>query len=62
MSQPQDAREAIDISAITQLILKERLSRDLGLWDDMRDCFHPDFANSRELVSRQRRGFRAGID
>jgi hypothetical protein len=42
MSQPQDAREAIDISAITQLILKERLSRDLGLWDDMRDCFHPD--------------------
>jgi hypothetical protein len=30
------------VSAITQLVLKERESRDLGRWDDMRACFHPD--------------------
>jgi hypothetical protein len=34
--------EAADVSAIQQLILRERLSRDLGLWDQMRDCFHDD--------------------
>jgi hypothetical protein len=34
--------EAVDISAIEQLILRERLSRDLGLWEQMRDCFHDD--------------------
>jgi hypothetical protein len=39
---PQAVRDAADTSAITQLILKERESRDLGRWDDMRDCFHPD--------------------
>jgi SnoaL-like domain len=35
-------REAADIAAIQQLILRERLSRDLGLWEQMRDCFHDD--------------------
>jgi hypothetical protein len=39
---PQAVRDAADTSAITQLILKERESRDLGRWDDMRDCFHAD--------------------
>jgi len=34
--------EAVDISAIQQLILRERLSRDLGFWEQMRDCFHDD--------------------
>lgn len=34
--------EAADISTIQQLILRERLSRDLGLWEQMRDCFHED--------------------
>jgi hypothetical protein len=48
MNLPLDIREAADVTAITQLILKERQSRDLGLWDDMRDCFHPD---SRVRVS-----------
>lgn len=42
MDLPQSVRDAVDISAITQLILKERESRDLGRWDDMRACFHPD--------------------
>jgi len=48
MNLPPDVREAADVTAITQLILRERQSRDLGLWDDMRDCFHPD---SRVRVS-----------
>jgi hypothetical protein len=27
---------------ITQCVLRERESRDTGMWDRMRDCFHPD--------------------
>jgi hypothetical protein len=34
--------EAADVSAVQQLIVRERLSRDLGLWEQMRDCFHED--------------------
>jgi SnoaL-like domain len=42
MNLPQALYDAADVSAVTQLILKERESRDLGRWNDMRDCFHPD--------------------
>jgi hypothetical protein len=42
MSLPQAVCDATDVSAVTQLILKERESRDLGHWDNMRDCYHPD--------------------
>jgi len=35
-------RDSADITLITQLILRERTSRDLGDWEQMRDCFHPD--------------------
>jgi hypothetical protein len=31
-----------DIVAITQLVVRERESRDLCFWDRMRDCFHED--------------------
>jgi len=41
-SLPKEVREAADVSAVTQLVLRERLSRDLGLWEQMRDCFHDD--------------------
>jgi len=34
--------EAADVSAVSQLVLRERFSRDLGLWEQMRDCFHDD--------------------
>jgi len=34
--------ESADVSAITQLILRERESRDLARWERMRDCFWPD--------------------
>ena len=39
---PPAVLEAADVSAVTQLILRERFSRDLGLWEQMRDCFHDD--------------------
>ena len=38
-SLPKAVLEAADVSAVSQLILRERLSRDLGLWEQMRDCF-----------------------
>ena len=45
---PRSVLDAADIVAVTQLVLTERESRDLGRWDQMRDCFHPD---SRVRVS-----------
>jgi hypothetical protein len=59
---PQAVLDAADVSAVTQLILRERLSRDLGLWDQMLDCYHPDStvriswidASGPEFVSRSR--------
>jgi len=41
-SLPRAVHEAADVSAVSQLVLRERLSRDLGLWEQMRDCFHDD--------------------
>lgn len=38
----QSVLDAVDISAVTQLILRERESRDLGRWERMRDCFWPE--------------------
>src|ERR1700683_5333064 len=35
-------RDAPDIVAVQQLIVRERLSRDLGLWEQMHDCYHED--------------------
>lgn len=63
--------EAADVSAVSQLVLAERECRDLGRWDRMRDCFHPDSrvrlswidASGPEFVERSeemaRRGMRA---
>jgi SnoaL-like domain len=47
-SLPQDVLDAADICAVSQLVLLERECRDLGRWDRMRECFHPD---SRVRVS-----------
>jgi SnoaL-like domain len=38
----QNSNEAADITAISQLILRERESRDLARWEAMRECFWPD--------------------
>ena len=39
---PRVLYESADITMITQCVLRERESRDTGMWDRMRDCFHPD--------------------
>jgi hypothetical protein len=61
-AQDKALREAADIAAVQQLILRERSSRDLGLWEQMRDCFHEDSmvrlswidASGPEFVRRSR--------
>lgn len=35
-------RDTNDIVVITQLVVRERESRDMGFWNRMLDCFHPD--------------------
>lgn len=35
-------QRADDITTITQLVVRERESRDFGFWNRMRDCFHAD--------------------
>lgn len=37
-----NTQQATDITTITQLIVRERDSRDMGFWNRMLDCFHPD--------------------
>ncbi len=39
---PPAVLDAVAISEVTQLVLTERESRDLGHWETMRACFHPD--------------------
>ena len=66
MDLQQAVRDAADTSAITQLILKERESRDLGRWEDMRDVLTPirrsasaGFAATAPTSSRDRSTWRA---
>lgn len=39
---PRHVLDAADVVAVSQLCLRERESRDLGLWERMADCFWPD--------------------
>jgi len=39
---PAEVITSAAVTAVSQLVLRERESRDLGNWDTMRDCFHPD--------------------
>jgi hypothetical protein len=39
---PKSILDSADITAVTQLVLREREGRDLGRWQQMRDCFWPD--------------------
>jgi hypothetical protein len=41
-SQPREVLEAADVSAVSQLVLRAMVSRDLGWWEQMRNCFHDD--------------------
>ena len=38
---PQTVLYAADVSTLSQLVLLERESRDLGRWQRMRSCYHP---------------------
>jgi hypothetical protein len=49
-SLPREVLEAPDFSAVSQLVLRERFSRDLALWEQMRD---PEFVRrSKEMAER----------
>jgi len=39
---PKAVLDSADITSISQLILRERESRDVGRWEQMRECFWPD--------------------
>lgn len=39
---PAEVITSAAVTAVSQLVLRERESRDLGNWETMRDCFHPD--------------------
>jgi hypothetical protein len=39
---PQAVLDAVAVTEVTQLVLTERESRDLGHWRTMRACFHED--------------------
>jgi hypothetical protein len=39
---PESVIDAAQITAISQLIVREREARDQGRWKTMRDCFHTD--------------------
>jgi SnoaL-like protein len=39
---PQAVLDAVAVTEVTQLVLTERESRDLGHWRTMRACFHDD--------------------
>ena len=39
---PQSVLDAVAVTEVTQLVLTERESRDLGDWPTMRACFHAD--------------------
>jgi SnoaL-like domain len=41
-SMPHAVLDAVDTTAVSQLVLRERFGRDLGLWEQMRDCYHDD--------------------
>ncbi len=41
-SLPQSVLDSADITAVNQLVLRERESRDLSFWERMRTCFWPD--------------------
>ncbi|MGA3294246.1 MAG: nuclear transport factor 2 family protein [Candidatus Acidiferrales bacterium] len=66
---PRAVLESADITAITQLVLRERESRDLGRWERMRGCFWPDSlvrvswfrGNGEEFVAGSIDMFRRGI-
>jgi hypothetical protein len=66
---PKEVLESADITAITQLILRERESRDLQRWDTLRQCYWPDSlirvswfkGNAEEFVNGSRDMAKRGV-
>jgi hypothetical protein len=52
---PQTVLDAADASAVAQLILTERESRDLARWDQMRDWFDSDSRVHLSWFNRSRK-------
>jgi hypothetical protein len=60
---------AAHVSAITQLVLAERECRDMGRWERMKSCFHPDAVvriswfqgNAHDFVDGSREMARRGV-
>lgn len=60
---------AAHVSAITQLVLAERECRDMGRWERMKSCFHPDAVvriswfqgNGHDFVDASREMARRGV-
>jgi hypothetical protein len=69
LGKPMTHDEAIDITAITQLIVRERESRDLCLWNRMASCFFDDSyvdiswfqGNGKEFVTASKGMFERGM-
>lgn len=63
------ADEATDITAITQLVLRERESRDMCMWNRMADCFFADShveiswfqGNGKDFVTASKGMFERGM-
>src|SRR5512139_223472 len=66
---PQAIALAAHISAVSQLVLAERECRDMGRWDRMKACFHPDAVvriswfqgNGHDFVDASREMARRGV-
>jgi SnoaL-like domain len=69
LASPESIALETHISAITQLVLAERECRDLGRWDRMKSCFHPDGqvriswfqGNTLDFVDASREMARRGV-
>ena len=66
---PEAIATAAHVGAITQLVLAERECRDMGRWERMKACFHPDAevriswfqGNAHDFVDGSREMARRGV-
>jgi SnoaL-like domain len=69
VASPESIALTAHISAVTQLVLAERECRDLGRWERMKSCFHPDAVvriswfqgNGHDFVDASREMARRGV-
>jgi hypothetical protein len=69
LATPESIAQQSHVSAISQLVLAERDCRDLGRWERMKACFHPDAVvriswfqgNGHDFVDASREMARRGV-